>query len=89
MADAAREIEADDYAALAEWLEHALVGVAIEPVYDGAEIPTWQVLVHNGLRGDAREETVLAACESEQEAELVAVALWALADQFVPEEGAQ
>lgn len=80
MVDRAREIEADDYAALAEWLDRALVGICIEPVFDGIEIPSWHVIVHNGKSGDAREETVLAACENEQEAELVAVALRGLAD---------
>lgn len=72
----AREIdETFSWAALQGWLEEACLGIAIEPVYE-TDIPAWQVIVHNGQTGDDREEAVMAACETEQEAELIAVALW-------------
>ena len=77
-AERGREIEADEYPALAEWLDRALIGVAIEPVEDGAVTVRWDVIVHNGLLGDDREEAILATCENEQEAELMACGLWAL-----------
>src|SRR6058998_1478912 len=77
MAERGREIDAGEYPALLPWLEQTLVGVSIEPVEDGF-VTHWDVIVHNGQRGEGREEAVLATCENEQEAELLAVGLWAL-----------
>lgn len=76
MAERTREIESDlNYPAMQDWLEKACVGIAIEPSYT-TMIPIWDVIVHNGQTGDDREEAVMATCETEQEAELIAVALW-------------
>jgi len=89
MAKRAREIESDYVPVMQEWLEKACLGVAIEPTVDsgpvgfpvpvgpGLEIPVWEVIVHNGLPEGDREEAVIATCDSELEAELVAAALWA------------
>lgn len=69
-----REIdETFAYPALQDWLEKACKGIAIEPFAEG---DGWDVIVHNGLTGDDREETVVATCEREIEAEMIAVALW-------------
>jgi len=80
MAERAREIEDDfTHPALQDWLEMACLGVAIEPFAEG---DGWDVIVHNGLTGDDREEAVMATCEREGEAELIAVALWAQARRW-------
>lgn len=65
----------EDRSGLESWLRKAAEGISVFPD-DGFN--EWKVEVNNGLGGHAGEGSVIATCTNEQEAQLIAVALWAL-----------
>jgi hypothetical protein len=72
---------------LLDWLAQACKDVAVEPVVDAQGFALgYQVLVTNGVDGEGREEAVMASCDGQNEAELVAAALWALARRWTADE---
>lgn len=70
-------IEPDQPTRLDHWLAEAAVGIAIWPSSPDTPEPLfWRVEVNNGLGGHAGAGSTLAMCKSEEDAELVAAALW-------------
>lgn len=74
-------IPMDQVPALGEWLKAATKGIDVIPMDRGDWFrpKEWWVELHNDVEGDDHAGTIIARCTSEQEAELVAAALWRLA----------
>lgn len=73
--------------ALLEWLSRACVDIDVESVMNGYGVDVgYQVVVHSDMPGEGREGAVIATCDGQDEAELVAAALWALARRWTTDE---
>lgn len=79
------DIPRDHQASLLPWLLQAAVGIAVVPTTTEDGIVTGAAVeVNNGLGGHAGAGSIIARCGSHTEAELLAVALWALVDRHWP-----
>ena len=72
-----RTIDAAVKPKLLPWLSRTLQAVEVEMEDYFAESP-YAVKITNGLDGEDHSETIIARCETELDAELVAAAMWAL-----------
>jgi len=81
-------VQPDQPAVLQEWLVQAAKGITIipQPSTVGFTQDEWWVEVNNGLGGHAGVGTIIARCTSELEAQLIAVALWALVERSTREQ---
>lgn len=81
MSDAARPISPAEQPLLLEWLRAACQSIRITPEPGGPMGTRYAVEVGNDETEWDYECAVMARCNSEQEAELVAAGLWALVDE--------
>lgn len=72
-------IDAGHQCALKPWLDRTLEAAEIVPHFHGGPVPLyWTIEVTNGLTGEDRESALIAFCQDQDHAELVAAALWAM-----------